>query len=226
MSKKVLLRILLDLIFLVIFNIVFFVLGGTSHTASVWISYGFVHFAYLMVLATPFLIRKSSSASIFGFSLYSISSTYFLFEFVIGLILIFMNIESYKVTIIIQVIVTGIYAILLLSNLIANENTADNVKRHEEEVAYIKIASSRVKALVGKVSNKKANKEIERAYDTLHSSPSKTIATVRSVESNVMNKIAELERAVSNQDITTIITIAGEIVDLMEERNRKVKLSQ
>ena len=137
-----------------------------------------------------------------------------------------MKIESYKVTIIIQVIVTGIYAILLLSNLIANENTADNVKRHEEEVAYIKIASSRVKALVGKVSNKKANKEIERAYDTLHSSPSKTIATVRSVESNVMNKIAELERAVSNQDITTIITIAGEIVDLMEERNRKVKLSQ
>ena len=226
MSKKVLLRILLDLIFLVIFNIVFFVLGGTSHTASVWISYGFVHFAYLMVLATPFLIRKSSSASIFGFSLYSISSTYFLFEFVIGLILIFMNIESYKVTLIIQVIVTGIYAILLLSNLIANENTADNVKRHEEEVAYIKIASSRVKALVGKVSNKKANKEIERAYDTLHSSPSKTIASVRSVESNVMNKIAELERAVSNQDITTIITIAGEIVDLMEERNRKVKLSQ
>lgn len=226
MNKKSVLWILLDLIFLAVFNTVFFVAGGTDHTASVWISYGFIHFAYLMVLVTPFLIRKSSSAAVFGFSLYSISSTYFLLEFVIGLIFIFMKSESYKASLIVQVIVAGIYAVLLLSHLIANEHTADSVERHEEEVAYIKTASSRVKALIGKANDKKANKEIEKAYDTLHSSPSKTVATVRSIESNVMNKVAELEGAVSDQDTATIITTAGEIVALMEERNRKIRLSQ
>lgn len=226
MNKKSVLWILLDLIFLAVFNTVFFVAGGTDHTASVWISYGFIHFAYLMVLVTPFLIRKSSSAAVFGFSLYSISSTYFLLEFVVGLIFIFMKSESYKASLIVQVIVAGIYAVLLLSHLIANEHTADSVERHEEEVAYIKTASSRVKALIGKANDKKANKEIEKAYDTLHSSPSKTVATVRSIESNVMNKVAELEGAVSDQDTATIITIAGEIVALMEERNRKIRLSQ
>lgn len=226
MNKKSVLWILLDLIFLAVFNTVFFVAGGTDHTASVWISYGFIHFAYLMVLVTPFLIRKSSSAAVFGFSLYSISSTYFLLEFVVGLIFIFMKSESYKASLIVQVIVAGIYAVLLLSHLIANEHTADSVERHEEEVAYIKTASSRVKALIGKANDKKANKEIEKAYDTLHSSPSKTVATVRSIESNVMNKVAELEGAVSDQDAATIITTAGEIVALMEERNRKIRLSQ
>lgn len=226
MNKKSVLWILLDLIFLAVFNTVFFVAGGTDHTASVWISYGFIHFAYLMVLVTPFLIRKSSSAAVFGFSLYSISSTYFLLEFVVGLIFIFMKSESYKASLIVQVIVAGIYAVLLLSHLIANEHTADSVERHEEEVAYIKTASSRVKALIGKANDKKANKEIEKAYDTLHSSPSKTVTTVRSIESNVMNKVAELEGAVSDQDTATIITIAGEIVALMEERNRKIRLSQ
>lgn len=226
MNKKSVLWILLDLIFLVVFNTVFFVAGGTDHTASVWISYGFIHFAYLMVLVTPFLIRKSSSAAVFGFSLFSISSTYFLLEFVVGLIFIFMKSESYKASLIVQVIVAGIYAALLLSHLIANEHTADSVERHEEEIAYIKTASSRVKALIGKANDKKANKEIEKAYDTLHSSPSKTVATVRSIESNVMNKVAELEGAVSDQDTATIITTAGEIVALMEERNRKIRLSQ
>lgn len=226
MNKKSVLWILLDLIFLVVFNTVFFVAGGTDHTVSVWISYGFIHFAYLMVLATPFLIRKSSSAAVFGFSLYSISSTYFLLEFVVGLIFIFMKSESYKASLIVQVIVAGIYAVLLLSHLIANEHTADSVERHEEEVAYIKTASSRVKALMGKANDKKANKEIEKAYDTLHSSPSKTVATVRSIESNVMNKVAELEEAASDQDTATIITTAGEIVALMEERNRKIRLSR
>lgn len=226
MNKKSVLWILLDLIFLAVFNTVFFVAGGTDHTASVWISYGFIHFAYLMVLVTPFLIRKSSSAAVFGFSLYSISSTYFLLEFVVGLIFIFMKSESYKASLIVQVIVAGIYAVLLLSHLIANEHTADSVERHEEEVAYIKTASSRVKALIGKANDKKANKEIEKAYDTLHSSPSKTVATVRSIESNVMNKVAELEGAVSDQETATIIATAGEIVALMEERNRKIRLSQ
>lgn len=226
MNKKSVLWILLDLIFLAVFNTVFFVAGGTDHTASVWISYGFIHFAYLMVLVTPFLIRKSSSAAVFGFSLYSISSTYFLLEFVVGLIFVFMKSESYKASLIVQVIVAGIYAVLLLSHLIANEHTADSVERHEEEVAYIKTASSRIKALIGKANDKKANKEIEKAYDTLHSSPSKTVATVRSIESNVINKVADLEGAVSNQDTVTIITVAGEIVALMEERNRKIRLSQ
>lgn len=226
MNKKSVLWILLDLIFLAVFNTVFFVAGGTDHTASVWISYGFIHFAYLMVLVTPFLIRKSSSAAVFGFSLYSISSTYFLLEFVVGLIFVFMKSESYKASLIVQVIVAGIYAVLLLSHLIANEHTADSVEQHEEEVAYIKTASSRIKALIGKANDKKANKEIEKAYDTLHSSPSKTVATVRSIESNVINKVADLEGAVSNQDTVTIITVAGEIVALMEERNRKIRLSQ
>ena len=91
LNKKSVLYILLDAIFLIVFNTVFFVLGGTNHPASVWMSYGFIHFSYVMVLITPFLIRKSSSAAVFGFSLYSISATYFIVEFIAGLIFILLR---------------------------------------------------------------------------------------------------------------------------------------
>ncbi len=135
-----------------------------------------------------------------------------------------MKSEFYKSALIVQIILSGIYAAFLLFHLIANENTADSIEQHEEEVAYIKTASSRVKALVGKANDKKANKEIEKAYYTLHSSPSKAINTVNSIESSVMNKIVELEISVSNQDIPTIISTSKEIVALMKERNRKTHL--
>lgn len=226
MSKKSVLWIFLDLVFLIAFNTVFFAASGTDHTASVWISYGFIHFAYFAVLITPFLIRKSSSAAVFGFSLYSISSVYFLLEFVVGLVFIFMKSESYKMALIVQVIVAGIYAVFLLSHLIANEHTADSVERHEDEVAYIKETASRVKALVGKVQDKQANRELEKAYDALHSSPSKTVAAVRSIEVNIINKVSELEENIAGQNAAEIITTAGEIVALVEERNRKIRLSQ
>ena len=149
MNKKSILWIILDLIFLVVFNTIFFAAGGSDRTASVWISYGFIHFAYLMVIITPFLIRESSSSAVFGFSLYAISSTYFLVELFVGLIFILLKSENHKSALIVQVLIAGVYAVLLLSHLIANEHTADSVERHEEEVSYIKTAASRVKAHLG-----------------------------------------------------------------------------
>lgn len=225
MNKKTILWIILDLIFLIVFNTVFFVMTGFQHPASVWISYGFIHFAYLMVIVTPFLIRKSSSAAVFGFSLYSISSTYFLVEFAVGLVFVILKSDSYKAALVVQIVIAGIYGILLISHLIANESTADSVERHEDEVAYIKTAASRVKALVGKAKDKKANKEIEKAYDLLHSSPTKSISTVRHLESSVMNLISDLEDAVQSSETDVIIAIADEIISTMEERNRKLRLS-
>lgn len=225
MNKKTILYILLDLVFLIVFNTVFFVIGGTNHPASVWISYGFIHFSYIMVLITPFLIRKSSSAAVFGFSLYSVSAVYFFAEFIAGLIFILVGSDSYKTSLVVQVIIAGIYAVMLLSNLIANENTADSVERREDEVAYIKNVASRVKVLIGKTSDKKANKQIEKAYDLLHSSPSHSVATVKQLEEEIKNKVTDLEEAVAANETAAIITIAGEIVAKTEERNRKIKLS-
>lgn len=224
MNKKSVLWIILDLVFLIVFNTVFFVAGGFEHPASVWLSYGFIHFAYLMVIATPFLTRKSSSAAVFGFSLYSISSTYFLVEFIIGLIFIFLRQENVKAALIVQVIIAGIYAIILISHLLANESTADSVERREEEVSYIKTAASRVKVLMRKLDNKKANKEIEKAYDLLHSSPSKSISTVKALESEILSKVTDLEDAVKSGSVPNAITFAGEIINLTEERNRKIRL--
>ena len=225
MKKKTILYILLDLILLAVFNTVFFVVGGSEHVASVWISYGFIHFSYLMVLLTPLLIRKSSSSSVFGLSLYSISIAYFFVVFVTGLIFIFVASESYKAALVTQVIVAGAYAIMLLINLIANEHTADSVERHEDEVVYIKDATSRIKLLIGKASDKKANKEIEKAYDLLHSSPSRSVATVKLLEEEIKNKVADLEDAVSANETAAIITIAGEIIAKTEDRNRKLRMA-
>ncbi len=225
MNKKSILFILLDLVFLVVFNTIFFAGGGIDRPASVWISYAFIHFAYLMILATPFLVGKGSSAAVFGFSLYSISAVYFFLEFVVGLVFIIIGSESYKAALVAQIVIAGLYAVILIANLIANEYTAESVERREDETAYIKEAASRIKILIGKADDKKANKEIERAYDILHSSPSRSDATVKQLETEIKNKVTELEDAVASKETELIITVAGELAAVTEERNRKLKLN-
>lgn len=222
-KKKVVLRILLDLVFLVVFNVCFFALGGTEHSAAGWMAYGFIHFAYIMVLLTPVLTRKSSSAYIFGLTIAGISTTYFIIEFIVGIVFIVLNHDSIKIDLVVQVIIAGLYLVTLLANMIANETTADDIARHEDEVAFIKDASSRVKVLMDKFDDKKANKVIEQVYDLIHSSPSKSCVAAQTYENDVVNKIGELESYVSANDKDKAVKVAGEIVELMEERNRKVR---
>ena len=224
MNKKNFLWIILDLIFLVIFNVVFFVISGTEHPASVWISYGFIHLAYIMLLITPKLIRKSSSSSVFGFSLYSISSTYFLVEFIIGVIFIFAKPESYKVSLVVQIITFGIYAAMLISHMIANEYTADNIERHELELQYVKNCSAQLKGIMNQVEDKNIKKKVEKAYDTLHSSPVRSNNTARDYELTVMDLIEVLEQNIERNDLIAASTTLDKILKNADERNRRVRL--
>ncbi len=221
--KKNVLWILLDLVFLVVFNTVFFVAGGTDHNVSVWISYSFIHLSYLWLIITPFLIRKSSSAAVFGFSLYSISSTYFLLEFIVGVIFCLINMESYKLALIVQVIIAGFYAIMLISHLIANESTADSIERHEIELKYVKDCSARILPLVEMVSDKKTRKKVEAVYDMIHGSPVKSNNSVRQIELDVIDQIDLLEAAVDSEDSDRITAVCKKITRLADERNRQLK---
>ena len=223
MNKKSVLWILLDLVFLIVFNIVFFVMGGAQHPASVWISYGFIHFAYIMLVITPFLIRKSSSAAVFGFSLYSISSAYFFAAFILGVIFIAAHPENYKCSLIVQVVIAGFYAIMLISNMIANEHTADSIERHEMELQYVKESSAMLKGIMEMASDKALKKKIEKAYDLLHSSQVKSSGAVRDYEVTVMDLIEVLEQHVARNDVAAANTTLDKIMKNANERNRRLR---
>ena len=223
MSKKNILWIILETVFLAVFNTVFFVAGGAHHPVSVWLSYAFITLSYLLVCATPFLVRKSTSNAIFGLSIYAISSGYFFVEFLIGLIFIFIRGESYKAALVIQIIIAGVYAVALLWNMIANEKTADAETAKEAEVEYIKSAASKVKLLMDKLEDQKANKEIEKLYDALHASPTKPDAAVKADERNIINRINDLEFAVSEGSANEAREIASDIISMVERRNAQLK---
>lgn len=222
--KKTFLGTLLNLIPLIIFNFVFYLVGGTYHPASVWISYVFIHLAYLMMAATPVLTRGGRSSGVFGFALHTISIAYFWVEFIIGLLFILIAADSYKFALIVQVLLAGVYAVILIVNLLANEQTADAVERQETEVFYIKDTASRVKMLIDKASDKTASRQLERLYDLIHASPTRSHPNVKSLEADIKNSVTALSNAVSCDDTSAIIQIAQKISSTVEERNRILKM--
>jgi hypothetical protein len=215
--------IILDLIFLVVFNAVFFVAGGFAHKPSVWISYGFIHFAYLMLLITPALTRKGKSASVFGFSLCSVSTAYFLAGLAIGAVFILINPDSYKTPLLVQLCVAALYGIALISNMIATENTADAEENRAHQIDYVKKASVELKGILDNISDKEAKKKVEKLYDTLYSSPVKSHRGLTQTESQILESIDELGSAVSSGNKDRIIALADSLLAAVNERNRQLK---
>ena len=220
MDKKRTLWIIMDLIFLIVFNVVFFVAGGTNHPLSVWLAYGFIHFSYIMLIVTPFFIRKSNAA-VLGLSLYSISYFYFVLTFFVDLILIFVRAENYKPCLIINVILLGLYGIVLISNMLANESTIDSMERHEMELQYIKVCSAKLKGLQN-TGNKDLDKKVEKAYDLIHSSQAKSNNSVRDYELTVIDLIDALEQNILKSDYVAADTTLDKILRNADERNRRL----
>ncbi len=215
---------LLDSIFLIVFNLYFFLLKGSDHLTSVWISYASIHFAYFMLLATPYFVRKGSTSADYGRPLFVITTSYFFLALLVGVIFIIISPESNTVALLVQITIAAVFAILLLINLIANEHTANNVEKREVELKYVKEASSKLNSLLNLLSDRKHQKLVEKAYDLIYSSQVKSANVVQSIEQEILNNISELEDLVKNKEFDNIEVVINKICNLAEERNRQLKL--
>ena len=131
--KKNILTVILDTVFIVVFNTLFFLNGGIQHVASVWIAYGFLHFAYLMVLVTPLIASKGFTADFSKTTTYTISLLFFFIELIFAVITFITKTEHIKLIISIETIICGIYIIILVINLFADDSLANKQQQHEFE---------------------------------------------------------------------------------------------
>lgn len=214
----------LNSIFLIVFNVFFYMLRDASkHHESAWISYGFIHFAYFMLLVTPFFISKGAFSANYNRPLFLISSLYFWSVLMVGRVFIGIKTET-STTWLVEVVLLGVFAIWFISNLIANKHTANTIETHEQELQYVKITSSQLKSIMHQITDSKTNKQVEKLYDYIHSSPIKSSPCVFEIEQNIMHEIDNLFNPNHFNDNTFIFEITNKILQMAIERNRLLKL--
>jgi hypothetical protein len=177
-----------------------------------------------MLLLTPALIRKGKNAAMFGFSLYSVSSVYFLLELLIGVAFIVISPDSYKISLLVQILIAGLYGIVLISNMIANEHTADSEETRQYRIDYVKQASTELKDLLEHITDKDAKKKVEKVYDALYSSPVKSHPDLEQAESQILMSIEMLRSAVASGEKENIISLSELLLNAVNKRNRQLMI--
>lgn len=215
-------------VFMGIFNLLLFVIGDASEfTASVWISYAFIHVAFILSIGTPLVTSGKKDFARQSNASYLVTLPYFALAFITGLIFIFIAPESsggIKASWVLQVIWIALFIIAFIPIFMANSHTNDEIARQGKEARFLQDASSRVKLLRDSATDGKIITELDFLSSVISSSPIKSSPDVRELEIQMCMQIAELEEAVDANDVEKAEALCKKIIRGVKERNRILQL--
>lgn len=223
MSKGKNLWIVLDLIFVVVFNALFYMISGFDHSVAVWVAYAFIHIAYLLLVLTPKFVESGSARNATDVPIYLFSSVFFLASFVIDIVLIIIKIKSMKVVVGINIILIAIYLYLLISNMLANGKTNADMKRQTLEAYFVKNAANNLKSIINQ-ADKEYQGKIEKLYDKVSVSQTKSHPEVSELEGEITNLIGQLVYVVENNESDKIDYLLNMISRKVDERNSRLRI--
>lgn len=224
MKRKNIFWYALDSIFVILFLVFFFTLSGNTNNTAVWIAFGAILLSYVLLIGTPFLVRKGSASADYRRPLFVASSAYFGITFLVGLIVFVAKPEAYTATLLINVALFGIYGIFLLVNLLANEHTAELEEQRKAELKYVKKAAAALKSLIDTPKDKSLSRKIEEAYDLISASPAKSSPNVKSLEESIIQEINDLTDLNPDTQTVEMLKSVELIISMATKRNSKLQL--
>ena len=123
----------LDSLFLVVFNISIFCLFALTRNADFWFAFGFVHFAYVLLLCTCLFSEKTKSRYLLSLPNYAVSFVNSILTLIAAIVLFYVQLElRYKIFI--YVVINAIGLILLSLNMLSANATANKENTRDSHI--------------------------------------------------------------------------------------------
>lgn len=217
--KQTIIKTIIALLFLMLFNVLFFIFREFKPAITEWVSYGFINMAYLCLLCTPLFGGNKKGLTALIASLYLRALVYFLIELAIGVFFIIINPESPTLAIIIQSILLFLFLILQLISILANDSTSSSIGKQRSESNQIQSLALRIKMHLNKVEDSELRKKVLRSYDSLNNSSVEGFPETSDSEETISIAVNSLCDAIDKQDENQIRQKAKELTTAVQYRN-------
>lgn len=224
--KANILKIIIGLVFLVLFNVLFFMLEGTERTTTEWICYGFIHVAYLCLLSTPLLCNAGKGETVLLASLYLRALFFFFTELVIGIVFLWANPVSYKWATIIQAVLLAVFLVLQLMNVLANDATKASLAKQRQERIYVRSLAENVKDAIRQVSDPALRKQMAACYESLNSTSIESFPEAASAEIELEDAVNALCHAVDANDTARLSQLIQNVQVALRHRNQAIRMAR
>ena len=196
--------LILKLVFPVIFNLAFLLVLGTSATASQllsWFAINVSYGAFLFTLREP----VKANLSVLRFSLYLIG----------GLVFMLLLAHSPMLAGIVQLVLFGLFLVVLLSSKMANVSTEQSLERQRTQGQFLMELRSGVSACHSQMDLTVLT-QLEQALEV---SPLASTPEVASLELHLKSNLAKLQKEVAAHDKARSTQIAETMLQQLKQRN-------
>lgn len=205
-----------------VFNIIFFITWGIHNPASVWVSYGLTHFAYLLFVLSTLFNKSSPKNPFFSFTNKLISLIYCILQFVAGLTFIILHMENVNICLYVQLPLLAVYAIVIACNVNINDKTHKNTEFRQEEIDFIKQCTLELDLILLKPIDNDTRKNIVKAKELIASSPSKSYPEAKPIEKEIISQLDEMKTA-EVLDASVLDNLATALIHSINKRNLTLK---
>lgn len=212
--------VIIKFILLAIFNVSFFSITKASCSFSMWVSYGFIQFAFLMFFLEPLFVKNSKNTkhvSVESISLITI--IYFFCALIVGLFFLFnplLVIYQYSV----ESFAVGIYLIILIITLVLNNKIALDERESLSDKQLLNNIYMKAEFIKTKIVDKKIIIEFQ---DQVKYSPVKSSAIVKDIENEIINILDNITLNIETIQSDKIVGKIRECKDLLNKRNLILK---
>ena len=184
---------------IILFNVLFFLLGGSQPVASIWISYAFIHIAFVLMVAAPFISSKGKSGHLYRETTILISSVYFLIQFAVGVLLILFKPDPWTLPLAIQLVLLAVSFMALMFNQFANIRSASIEDRNKETQKVFKSAMNALtQAAID--AEEKDKGYINTILTDLRTSPLTASESLTGLENNILSESIAMQQAAAEGD--------------------------
>ncbi|MCM1532101.1 MAG: hypothetical protein NC114_07495 [Ruminococcus flavefaciens] len=222
--KSTSLKFVICLAFLILFNALFFGLGGTEHSFSAWSGYAFIHVAYLSLLSTPLLYTRKKGLTVLIAGLYLRALVYFFVQLGLGCLCIAVDFANPVIPIAVQASLFVLFLVLQLMGVLANESTDRSMQKQRQESIKFQMMAQQIKSCMRQIEDAGMKKRVQRCYEALSNCSIECFPETNDIERELAMAVDMLCKVAESQDTSSLPEQADAILRLIQKRNGLVML--
>ena len=219
MNSKQIMRTVVYIGYIIIYNLIFFMKGGMDSSTAGWIAYGFVWLAILISYIAPLYCKNYKRIPENLVTNYTFSWIYSAVTIVFNAIVILLKIKSVPLTLILNLIFVVLYLQQLFYSLRVNYEVETNLERTDAERQFVRDVSKKLQMCRQMTDDATLKKEIEKAYDAVRSCPLKSNDMAMNYEIKIIGLTDTLESKMDNNQNQEVPGIVQDILNNIKKRN-------
>ena len=216
-NNKVLLGII-GFVALAIVDVIIY-LCVKEYTIARWINIAGLNLA-IIIFGISGVMTSNKSERFMEYSRFPIVAIYSGLTFIISALFILIGITNIPLSIIVQIVLLGIFIIAMSTNKMAN-NASSNVM-NEDKTNYHKIEdmSKRIETIMNIVNDRDIYKKIEKTYDSVKNAKVTLTGDSTQIDNDIMQAIGVLDATVQSKNFDMIDQQLNTINGLIAKRNQ------